>query len=129
VSKKRGDREETGSYAPSDTLGYMNLAGVAIGLVELRGPMHLRACVSEECGDGEGLGSQTLSDTHRYRDINLVGWVIGLVVLRGPMHLRACVSEEGGDGEGAGSESISDTFRYINLTGVSIGLVSLRGPM
>jgi len=45
------------------------------------------------------------------------------------MHLRVCVSEEGADGEGEGSESISDTFRYINLTGVSIGLVSLRGPM
>jgi len=43
-------------------------------LVVLCGPMHLRACVSEEGGDGEGTS------------------------------LCACVSEEGADGEGADSE-------------------------
>jgi hypothetical protein len=37
----------------SDTLRYINLAEVALGLVELRGPMHLCACVSEEPGDGK----------------------------------------------------------------------------
>ena len=55
----------------SNTLKYINLAGVDIGLVALRGPMHLRACVSEKRGDGEGAGSEELSDTLRY--INLVG--------------------------------------------------------
>ena len=45
----------------------INLTGVSIGLVALCGPMHLRACVSEKRGDGEGAGS-------------LAGRVIGLVV-------------------------------------------------
>ncbi len=45
------------------------------------------------------------------------------------MHLRACVSKEGGDGKGTGSQSLSDTFRYINLTGLTTGLVTLCGPM
>ena len=58
----------------SDTLRYVNLAGFAIGLVTLRGPMHLCACVREERGDGEGAGSQALSDTLRY--INLAGLAI-----------------------------------------------------
>ena len=58
----------------SDTLRYVNLAGFAIGLVALRGPMHLCACVREERGDGEGAGSQALSDTLRY--INLAGLAI-----------------------------------------------------
>jgi hypothetical protein len=88
--------------------------------------MHLRACVSEDCGDGEAAGSQALSDTLRYIDLN--GLVIGLVALRGPIYLRTCVSKEGGDGEGAGSQSLSDTFRCINLAGLAIGLVALRGP-
>ena len=57
--------------------------------------MHLCACVSEEGGNGEGAGSQALSDTLRY--INLAGLAIGLVTLRGLMHLRACVSEERGE--------------------------------
>jgi len=39
------------------------------------------------------------------------------------------VSEEGGDGEGAGSQALSDTLRYINLAGLVIGLVTLRGLM
>ena len=34
---------------------------VGIGLVGLRGPMHLCACVSEERSNGEGAGSQALS--------------------------------------------------------------------
>jgi len=44
-----------GVHAPllSDTLRYINLAELALGLVALRGPMHLCACVSEERGDGE----------------------------------------------------------------------------
>jgi hypothetical protein len=62
----------------------------------------------KERGDGEGAGSQSLSDTFRY--INLAGLGTGLVALRGPMHLGACVSEEAGDGEGAGSQALSDTL-------------------
>jgi hypothetical protein len=38
VSEERG--EGTGSEALSDTLRYINLAGLAIGLVKLRAPMH-----------------------------------------------------------------------------------------
>ncbi len=55
----------------SNTLKYINLVGVAIGLVVLRGPMHLRACVIEKRGDGEGAGSYVLSDILGY--INLTG--------------------------------------------------------
>ncbi len=58
----------------SNTLKYINLAGVVIGLVALSGPIHLRACVSEKeekHGDGEGAGSYTPSDTLGY--INLDG--------------------------------------------------------
>jgi hypothetical protein len=48
--------------------------------------MHLCACVSEERGNGEGAGSQALSDTLRY--INLAGLATGLVASRlRPMHL------------------------------------------
>jgi hypothetical protein len=50
----------------SNTLRYINLAGLVVGLVSLRGPMHLRVCVSEERGDGEGGGSEARSDTLRY---------------------------------------------------------------
>ena len=87
--------------------------------------MHLCGCVNEERGDGEGVGSEVLSDTLRY--INLAGLVIGMFTFRGPMHLRAGVIKEGG--EGPGSQSLSDTFRYINLAGLATGLVALRGPM
>ena len=45
----------------SDTPGHINLAEVGVGLVGLRGPMHLCACVSEERSNGEGAGSQALS--------------------------------------------------------------------
>jgi hypothetical protein len=55
--RSRGEEE----MVPSDTLTYINLAEVALGLVALRGPMHLCACVSEERGDREGAGSQALS--------------------------------------------------------------------
>jgi hypothetical protein len=60
VSEKRGDGEGADSYEPSDTLGYINLTGWAIGMVALCGPMHLSACVSEERGDGDGAGSVRL---------------------------------------------------------------------
>jgi hypothetical protein len=46
--------------------------------------MHLYACVSKEGGDGEGMGSLSLSDTFRY--INLTGLVTGLVSLCGPIN-------------------------------------------
>ena len=45
----------------SDTPRHINLVEVGIGLVGLRGPMHLCACVSEERSNGEGAGSQALS--------------------------------------------------------------------
>ena len=45
----------------SDTPRHINLAEVGVGLVGLRGPMHLCACVSEERSNGEGAGSQALS--------------------------------------------------------------------
>ena len=51
----------------SNTLKYINLAGVNIGLVALRGPMHLRACVSEKRGDGGArLGSVPLGRHFRF---------------------------------------------------------------
>jgi hypothetical protein len=74
----------------SNTLKYINLTGVVIGLVALRGPMHLGTCVTEKRGDGEGA-------------VSLVGRVIGLVPWRGPIHLCVCVIKEGGDGKGADS--------------------------
>ena len=45
----------------SDTPRHINLADVGVGLVGLRGPMHLCACVSEERSNEEGAGSQALS--------------------------------------------------------------------
>ena len=80
----------------SDTLRYINLSGLVIGLVVLCGPMHLRTCVNEDRGDGEGEGSEVRSDTLRY--INLTGLTIGLVVLCGPTYLCACVNEDVGTG-------------------------------
>ncbi len=45
-------------YMSSNSLKYINLTGVSVGLVvPLRGPMSLRGCVSEKHGDGEGTGS------------------------------------------------------------------------
>ena len=38
----------------SNTLKYINLTGLGIGLVVLRGPMHLCTCVSEDRGPGTG---------------------------------------------------------------------------
>ncbi len=55
----------------SNTLKYINLSGVVIGLVVLSGPMNLCTCVSEMHGDGEGADSYTTSDTLGY--INLDG--------------------------------------------------------
>ncbi len=40
----------------SNTLEYINLTGVVIGLVAFRGPIHLCARVSEKRGDEEGVG-------------------------------------------------------------------------
>ena len=45
----------------SDTPRHINLAEVGVGLLGLRGPMHLCACVSEERSNGEGADSQALS--------------------------------------------------------------------
>jgi hypothetical protein len=54
----------------TNTLEYMNLAGVGVDLVALCGPIH-RPCVNEKRGDGEGTGSYEPSDTLGY--INLAG--------------------------------------------------------
>jgi hypothetical protein len=59
---ERGDVEGAGSQALSDTLRYINLAGLALGLVALRGPMHLCACVSEERGESAGAHGTLQSD-------------------------------------------------------------------
>ena len=71
--------------------------------------MHLCDCVNEEGGDGEGAGSQALSDTPRY--INLAGLPIGLVTWRGPMHLCSCVSEERGENAGERGTLRSDVLQ------------------
>ena len=42
----------------SNTLKYINLVGVSIGLVALCGPIHRCPCVSVKHGDGEGLGHE-----------------------------------------------------------------------
>jgi hypothetical protein len=54
-------------------------------LSALCGPIHLCTCVSEECRDGEGAGSEVLPDTLGY--INLTGLDIRLVTLSGPIFL------------------------------------------
>ncbi len=48
--------------------------------------VYLCACVSEERGDGEGAGSQALSDTCRY--INLTELALGQFALRGRVTSR-----------------------------------------
>ena len=55
----------------SNTLRYINLAGLVIGLVVLCGPMNLCTCVNEDRGDGEGTGSPVISDTLRYINLGL----------------------------------------------------------
>jgi hypothetical protein len=62
VSEEREDGEGAGSQALSDTLRYINPAGLAIGLVTLRGTMHLCACVSEESGENAGARATLRSD-------------------------------------------------------------------
>jgi len=54
--------------------------------------MNLCPCVCVAGGDGEGPGSQTLSDT--LKCISLTGLGVGLVTFRGPIDLCVCVSEE-----------------------------------
>ncbi len=63
VREDLGDGEDEDSESLSDTLRYINLVGVVMGLVTCRGPMYLCTCVSEERGDGEDTDSQGLSDT------------------------------------------------------------------
>ncbi len=55
----------------SNILKYINLTGVTRGLVALCGPIHLRGCVREKIGDGEGVGSYVSSD--KLGHINLTG--------------------------------------------------------
>ena len=46
----------------SDTLRYINLAGLAIGLVTLCGPMQLCVCENEESGEKVGVRTTLRSD-------------------------------------------------------------------
>jgi hypothetical protein len=59
------DGERTGSETQSDTITYINLDGLVMGILPLCGPIHLRPYVSKECVDGEGEGSEVLSGTKK----------------------------------------------------------------
>jgi len=59
VSKERGDGEGVGSQVPSNTLRYINLAEVALRLVQLRGPMHLCVCMCERGAWGRRSAEET----------------------------------------------------------------------
>ena len=61
VSKGEGSGEGVDDTLLSDTLRYIDLPEVTIGLVVLREPIHLCVCVSEESGEGEGADSQAVS--------------------------------------------------------------------
>jgi hypothetical protein len=89
----------------SNTLKYINLAGVNIGLVALRGPIHLCVCVREKRGDGEGV-VRTRPDTwthqcHRLR--NRTGCVVWT-------DAPACMCERGAWGRGG--SGLASTIRY-----------------
>ena len=79
----------------------------------MRGPMHLRACVSEERGDGEGAGSQALSDTLRY--INFAGLAIGLVALRRALSKQSTLSRALSK-QGALSRALSNLLWVLLLS-------------
>jgi hypothetical protein len=103
--------------------------------VGLRDPMHLCTSVSEEGGDGEGVGSEApslLSCTLRYVSLAELG-TLCRVGFRDPMHLCTGVNEEGADGEGADSEAtsvMSYTLRYVSLAELgTLCRVGLRDPM
>ncbi len=70
MNEECGNGEGPDSEDLRDTLRYINLTGLGIGLVTLCGPIHLRVCMREDRGNGEGTGSAGLSDT---RYINLIG--------------------------------------------------------
>jgi hypothetical protein len=70
VREERGDVEGAGSQALSDTLRFINLAGLALGLVALRGTMHLCVCVREERGESAGARQHTSA----YVSIRLECW-------------------------------------------------------
>ena len=59
------------SQGISDTLRYLNLAEVALGLVVLRGSIHMCACVSEDLGRGEN-DVTLLTDILRNTTVNYV---------------------------------------------------------
>jgi hypothetical protein len=111
------------SFLLSYTLRYVSLAELGnvcqVGLREpihlctcvvgLREPIHLCTCVSEEGGDGEGVGSEApslLSYTLRYISLTELG-IVYRVGLREPIHLCTYVIEVGGDGETVCSETPS----------------------
>ena len=62
VSEECGHGKGAVSEALSDTLRYINLVGLATGLVTLRGPMRLCTCVSEEGGENVGARTTLRSD-------------------------------------------------------------------
>ena len=90
----------------------------------------LCACLSEEGGDGEGVGSETpslLSYTLRYVSLAELGTVCR-VGLREPMHLCAYM-DRGEDAEEAPS-LLSYTLRYVSLAELgTVCRVGLREPM
>ena len=67
VSKERGDGgelgESVGSQTLSDTLRYINLTDLVIGLVTMCGPIHLSPCVRGSSGRGRGYGLTNTIDT------------------------------------------------------------------
>ena len=62
MSEECGDGEGVDSQRLSDTLRYINLTGLVIELVTLRGPMYLCVCVIEECGENAGTRTTLRSD-------------------------------------------------------------------
>ncbi len=62
MSRGEGSGKGVDATFLSDTLRYINLAEGAVGLVALRGPMHLCVCVYEERGGGEGVGSPAATE-------------------------------------------------------------------
>ena len=120
----------------SNTLSYINLTGLVIGLVVLCGPMNVWCPARPDRGwwkkkfffffhkNRSLVGQQGISNP-----VSLIGDLLPGLFSHLRMYLSVCVREKRGDGEGPDSSGPSDTLRYINLTGGVIGLVTLSGPM
>ena len=82
----------------------------------------LCACVSEEGGDGEGVGSETpslLSYTLRYVSLAELGTVC-LVGLREPMHLCAYMDKVARNLENLREQSLFFNYFFLVLLGSSV---------